>query len=114
MSEKLHVRHLIPFGDEEWVGPSMTFYKWLPDGESEVLVRQRDDITVRLWVDKDCVASLTPVDEEYISRWVNVSVNKVYVDVEISGVSDNLAAFIYHERDSPREIHHGVQPEDEE
>lgn len=114
MSKTLYIQYAIPFGDEGWVGPRMTFYQWLPDGENEGLIRQKNNITVRLWVDKDCIANLNQIDEEYISRWTNVSVNKVYVDIEILDVSEDLAEFIYHERDSPREVHHGISPEHEE
>lgn len=114
MSKILKVRYLIPFSDEEWVGPRMTFYQWLPDGENEFLIRQKDNTTARLWIDKDCVDSLTPVNEEYIRQWVNVSVNKVHVDIEITDVSEDLAAFIYNERDSPRNIHHDISPAHEE
>jgi hypothetical protein len=111
MSKTLRVQYLIPFSDEEWEGSCMTFHRWLPDGENECLIRQQDNITARLWFDGNCVASLYPVDKEEISKSIKVFVSKVYVDIRIANVSEELAAFIYDERDSPRNIHYGINPD---
>ncbi len=114
MTENLTVRYTIPISDEEWGGPSVAFYKWLPDGEAEALVRERDDLTTRLWLNRDCVASLGKVDDDTISRWVNITISKVYIEVFARNVSDELARFIYDERESWKNIHHGLNPESEE
>jgi hypothetical protein len=89
-------------------------YQWLPDDKNECLIRQVDNITARLWIDKNCVNSLTPVDEENIRQWVNIPVNKVHVDITIADVCEELAAFIHDERERPRNIHHGISPDHEE
>jgi len=111
---KIHIRYLIPFANEEWVDQRITFYQWLPDGKNEVLIRQRDNITARLWIDKDFISVVTSIEEEEISRCVNLPINKVYVEVEVSEISEALARFVYDERDSPMGTHHGISPECEE
>jgi hypothetical protein len=114
MAKTLTIRHTIPISDEKWAGPYVTFYQWLPTGETEALVRETGDYTARLWIDRKCVASLSPVDDESLSRWVNITVQRVYVDVIVRGISDELAKFIHDERESPRGVHYGIGPEHED
>lgn len=114
MTQSLTIAYEIPLSDEEWAGPCVTFYRWLPNGKSEALVRERDDYTTRLWIEKNCVASLSEVDDTEISRWVNITVKKVYVEVLVRNVDDNLVRFIHDERDHPRGKHHGINPDDED
>jgi hypothetical protein len=110
----LTVRHLIPFGTEPWGERFVNFYQWAPADESEALVRKTPGYEARLWFDRSCIDAMAPADDDDISRWVNVRVGKVYVDVLIDGVPDELALFIRNERDSPRIVHHGITPEQEE
>ena len=111
MTKSLTIQYAIPLSDEDWGEPYVTFYQWLPSGASEALVRERGDYSARLWIDRECVVSLSPVDDEYLSRWVNITVGKVHVDVTVRNIPDELAKFIYDERESPREVHHGIEPE---
>lgn len=110
----LTVRHLIPFGTEPWGARFVNFYQWAPAGESEALVRRTPAPETRLWFDRSCIDAMTPADDDYISRWVNVNVGKVYVDVLLDGIPDELALFIRDERDSPRMMHHGITSEQPE
>ena len=112
MSQILTIEFVVPFGDDDW-GPFMTFYQWLPAGRSEALTKETAGLTARIWVDKDCLSSQECSADEYISRWQNVSVKQAHVDVEVRGVSDVLANFVYDERDSPKRIHHGICPADD-
>lgn len=109
---ELTVRHRIPIGDGVWAGPSAIFSQWLP-GVERPLVRTRGTSTTRLWIDASCVQSLSHIDDDYIRNWVNVRVSHVFVDVVLSDVDAELSRFIFDERESPWEVHHGLQSNDE-
>ncbi len=114
MAGTLTIRHIIPTSEGRF-DPYVTFNRWLPSGEKDALIRTRDNFTARLWIDKSCVESPSPLTEEYISEWVNICVNKIYVDVEVQNVPEDLITFIYDERDRPKgEIHHGIKPKDKD
>ncbi|WP_250124929.1 hypothetical protein [Chroococcidiopsis sp. CCMEE 29] len=111
MTKSLTIHHEITVSDEEWLGPFITFNQWLPNEELEALIRERDNYIARLWIGRDCVASLEELEDNYISRWVNIRVRKVYVEVVVCNISEELAKFIYDERESSRGIHHGMGPD---
>jgi len=113
MSTTLIVHHIVPISDEPWGGPLIIFNQWLPNGEKEGLLRVEQDLTARLWLDLKCVSSLHEIDEGYIANWMNVKVNKVYIDVIVANVPDGLATFIFDERDAPKPMHHGMQPDED-
>jgi hypothetical protein len=111
MSQTILVRHTIPISDNESGGPHIYFYQWIPENADTILTRTLDNITSRLWLDRSCIG-LYPgeINDETLNKWGNISVSKVFVDVEIANVSDELAQFIYDEREGPRGLHHGIQP----
>ena len=107
------VRHLVPVSFEDWGGPCVDFYQWLPDSRADALIRQEGDIIGKLWLDYSCImTAFGPVDEEFIKKRVNLTVHKVYVDVTICNIDEDLLEFIFDERDAPKEIHHGIMPTD--
>jgi hypothetical protein len=107
----LTVRHLVPFGLGPWGNRFVNFHQWLPDGEPQAIVRKAAEHTTRLWFDRSCAVDIG-ADEE-LSQMINVRVRKVVVDVELEHVSDNLARFVYDEREAPRLVHYGVNPDQE-
>src|SRR3989304_7478652 len=110
MNKKLTIHFTIPVSEEEWGGHSITFYKWIPESDTETILLNIDDRTIKVSVDKACVSHHGEVNDELINSWVNISVTKLYIEVELHKVDSNLVAFIYDERESPKEIHHGIQP----
>lgn len=102
--KKIIVRYSVPCDP-------IQFFKWLPDGEEDILKREKEDFTARLWIDYSCVNRHgEELNEEVISKWANVTVNKVFIDVEVDNLPDELVDFIYDERESPRQTHHGLSP----
>jgi len=95
MSQNLLGHHTIPVSDEERGGLNVTFYKWIPESDDAALIRRVGNLTSRLWLDRSCVSSLTKINDEDLSRWVNIQVSKVFVDVAVTSVPDDLAQFIY-------------------
>lgn len=49
-------------------------------------------------------------DKEEIKIWLNLPINKIYVDVNVLGVPNKISNFIYNERDSPKQNHYGIKP----
>lgn len=106
----LTVRHLIPFGREPWGVRLLNFHRWLPAGEAQALVRQTPEYRARRWFDRSCLGHIALDDDDDLSRYINVRVGKVFVDVLIEDLADELAVFVRDERDAPRGIHHGATP----
>jgi len=104
------VRHLIPIEDDHGRQRRVTFLRWLPESESDVIVREEDNRIGRLWIDRSCLGFFEPVTDETLDRYINVLVDKVYIDIYVNDVDDELLRFIYDERESPQGIHPGVQP----
>jgi hypothetical protein len=112
MSKNITISFTISLSDEAWGGPSIIFHQWIPENDSDVIVVNDNSKEVRIYIDKSCVSKLGEVTDELISSWVNISVSKLKIEVILEDISDDLANFIYDERDSPKEIHHGLKPED--
>ncbi len=94
----------------ETFGSTMTFNRWIPREDNPIEFKN-EQFTLRLWIDKDCIFGKN--SDEEIAHWVNIMVNKIKVEINIQNVDDQLATFIYDERESSRDIHHGIQPTDE-
>ncbi len=109
----LTVRHLISIEDDHGRQRRIIFQRWLPESEADVIIRQEDNRTGRLWMDRTCLGFFEPVTEESLEGFITVLVDKVYVDIVVSDVDDEILGFIYDERESPQGIHHGVQPANE-
>ncbi len=113
MKKRITIRFTIPLSDTEWGGPSIIFYQWIPERDPEVLtITNSNNRSIRVCIDRTCVCSLHEVTDERINSWVNISVSKLKVEVVLNNIEDDLAKFIYEERESPRGIHHGMKPDD--
>lgn len=112
MSKILTISLTVPLSDEDWGGPCITFYQWIPEDLHDAIVVADGSRKVSITVDKSCVSSLGEVTDELIKSWVNISVSKFKIEVELKGIDDELLGFIYNERESPREIHHGIKPDE--
>ena len=97
MSRSIVVRLAIPVPQER----SVVFTHWLPLSDEDAITVLRDDLTLRLSLDMDCLGHVMDVPREGIPRYVNLHVSKLYVDATMD-VTNELAEFIYQERDRPR------------
>lgn len=113
MNKNITISFTIPLSDEEWAGPSICFYRWIPEKDSDVIVINNDNSKISIYIDKKCVSSLHEVTDERINSWANISVSKLKVEVLLNNIEADVANFIYDERESPREIHHGLKPGDD-
>lgn len=112
MSRKnLVIRSTISQGEDKWSGPYINFSKWMPES-TDVIVVEEKNISIRIWLDKDCIASPHDVDREQIKSYQNILVSQVYLDVQVNDVEEDLMMFIFNERDRPKNIHHGITPDD--
>jgi len=112
MPKNLTVRHVIPVIGEGETESAITFYRWLPTRKEDALIVKKGNHIVRLWIDNRCIR-WGALGEEEIKNWVNIPVYKVYIDVEIQDLPDELVKFIYDESERPKEIHHGIKPGEE-
>ncbi len=55
----LTVRHMIPIEDKHGSQANVTFLRWLPESESDVIIRQEDHRIGRLWMDISCLGFLS-------------------------------------------------------
>jgi hypothetical protein len=97
MSKSLLIRMSIPLPTQSIVPvSSFTFHYWLPMTEDEFITVCDDDITLTFWFDMTCLSHVTPIDEGELSNHVNVLAGKVYVDVTVSDLAEELVDFIMH------------------
>lgn len=114
MSKAINISLVIPLSDEDWGGPYITFYKWIPEDLSDAIVLSKNSKEISISIDKSCVSTLREVTDELISNWVNVSVAKINVEVVVKDVDEDLVGFIFDERESHKDIHHGLKPGEHE
>lgn len=112
MANNITVQFTIPFSDDEYSGPSVTFYKWIPEGHEFNLVRKVDNLTITLSFDKTCVSQIGDVSDEGIQRTMNNRIYKVYAKADLGEIESELASFIFDERDSAFGKHYGLLPDD--
>lgn len=91
---------------------NVVFYQWIPENTSDEILIDKDGAIIRIWVERNCVNSLSDVTDETISSHIDNRINKIYVEVEFCDIDENLSEFIYGERDRPKRIHHGITPKD--
>ncbi|WP_078082935.1 hypothetical protein [Microbulbifer mangrovi] len=109
MGKTINIRFVVPLSDEEWGGPSIHFFKWIPEDLSDAIVINDGSKNVSISIDKSCVTSLHELTEERISNWVNILVSKLIVNVEVVDVDDDFAAFIFNESITTSETHDNPQ-----
>lgn len=111
MDKKITIKYVIPVSNEnENLDKGIKFYCWIPS-EDDALEIENQKIKSKIWVDDSCI-DLPPGSPQEIKNWVNVSVEKVYLEITLI-VDSILAQFIYDERDRRYQKHHGIQPDDE-
>jgi len=112
MSKNILLHFEIPLGKDIF-GPTMTFNRWIP-GEENPINFKDEQFNLRLWVDEDCI--FPKGSDEFVPDWINTDingVNKIKAEIQIQNIDDELATFIYDERESSRGMHHGIKPTDE-
>jgi hypothetical protein len=97
MSKDLLIRLEIPVPTQPiHPHPGLIFHRWLPSKESDELSFDEDTFKVKLWFDMSCIDDgfKGTFTEEEMSKWLNVTISKVYTDVVAKDVSDDLVEFI--------------------
>ncbi len=107
----------IPVDDRYQNRPFIHLYKWLPE-KSGVLILNGDSMEVKIHIDKSCThssvaANRNPTDEDIKQRY-DIHVSKIIVEVIKKDISDDIANFIFDERESPYGTHYGLKPEEKE
>lgn len=114
MSKNILLRFEILLGEDIFGPTTMTFNRWIP-GEANPIEFENQQFNLRLWTDEDCI--FPKLSNEFDpSFWINNDingVNKIKAEIQIQNTDDELATFIYDERESSRSIHHGIQPTNE-
>jgi hypothetical protein len=98
------INHRVPISGEPGSG-ALIFSQWLPEGIEGGLYVPGDPLELRIWLDRTCVRSpmREPLTDELISKWVGMPVESLFVDVTVTGVADELAAFVQAKQDWLRE-----------
>lgn len=93
---QLSISLKIPFECNPSIGlmPALTFSHWLPMGDKHAIYCEEGDIRLKLWFDEKCTwwASQPTADE--LKSHHNVLAHRIYVDIEVTHVSEDLAAYI--------------------
>ena len=116
MTTDIAIRLEIPFSPNEHEFSFPQFSHWLPLEEDQVLKVDRDGITVRLWFAPDCLlgserSALERDGLAELEKWVNIRVHKIHA-CATSGISGELAQFIYENRDWPRRGPNSIPADD--
>jgi hypothetical protein len=100
---KILITHNVPLSGES-EGGALIFSQWLPEGIEQALQIPGDAVETRVWLDRTCVRSLThePLTDDLISKWVNMPVERLFVDITAGDIAEDLAAFIRDKQDWPR------------
>lgn len=83
-------------------GSAVVVSRWIPLSEDDWFTVEAQGLEFRVWFDEDCVALLEDVSDLDIERQVNIWLDTICLDVMIPDVSDELAQFVYEERDRPQ------------
>src|SRR5205809_1136441 len=96
MTKPVLARLTIALIDEApfWKWEPLTFRFWLPLREEDALTANEGDVKLRFWIDKQCLQHLAEVNLDEISRYANIFVGKMNVEVSGMVVSDPLADVI--------------------
>ncbi len=94
MPKDILVRLKVPFQSRIDSVPTVIFNRWLPVNEDDALVFAENDLQLKIWFDITCASGAFPIAEDELSRLVNVPTYRVFVDVTLKDMPDDLAAFI--------------------
>lgn len=101
MGEDILVRFEIPILADEIVNtPDMVFTHWMPLDEDEFIVVREEDATLKLWFDRSCWNRVTHAGGD-IPRHRNVLVNKIFADVTLHNIPNELIDYIKLTASSP-------------
>ncbi|MCP4367149.1 MAG: hypothetical protein GY797_03390 [Deltaproteobacteria bacterium] len=110
-NNSLKIYFTVPFDDQS-SSQSIVFSQWIPDNESDILIKQYEGVTVSISFDIKCVSSLGDVTKEEISCSNTNYISKLYAVADLGKIDNELTSFIFDERDSATGKHHGILPED--
>lgn len=111
-NNSLKIHFTVPFGDKT-SSQSIVFSQWIPDNKSDVLIKQYEGVTIRLYFDIKCVSMLGDVTKEGIKSSNTNYVSKLYAVANLNEINSELTSFIFNERDSASGKHHGIVPGNE-
>ncbi len=97
--------------NEEFTDPDMYFKRWIPTDANPIIV-YKYNFKLALHIDEDCISTLG--SDFDIETWNNISINAVKIKIKIKDVNDELASFIFDERDNRSGVHHGFQPDNQQ
>lgn len=74
--------------------PAMHFSRWLPITADESIIVREDDLRLEFWFDESSTEWATRIEKEEFSQYTSVPAHRVFADVTIENVPDELANFI--------------------
>lgn len=83
-------------------GKSVVVCRWIPFSEDDWFMVEVQGLEFQVWFDEDSVYLVKDLPEEDIERHDNIPLGIIYLDVKIPDVRNELAEFVYQERDRPR------------
>ncbi|MBI4487943.1 MAG: hypothetical protein HY694_02565 [Deltaproteobacteria bacterium] len=75
-------------------GAPLMFYCWLPMGRDQGIKYHKDTYHLLLWLDENCTTWAPGAAAEDISNWANVTVYRIYADVTVDNVEDDLIGYM--------------------
>ena len=100
MTKDIVVHMEIPLLADQLVStPALIFASWLPEKENEFITVDDEIGVLKLWFDRRCWSSSGR--GHAVSEHINVLVSKIYADVMIADLSDDLVAYIKLTADQP-------------
>ena len=101
MSQNILVRLEIPLLADPIVNtPRFTFTRWMPLAHDESIVIESEDYVLKLWFDEGCWGRVTHAGGS-INKHKNVLVDKVFADVTLLNVPDDLVEYIEQTASAP-------------
>ena len=99
---KLRILHRVPLVGQRG-GASLLFNQWIPENEASAITVERDGMRIAVSVDRTCVDSMhDDITDELISRWLNIRVVALLVEVVVADIPDDLGAFIVEKERWPK------------
>jgi hypothetical protein len=90
---ELRIHHRVALKSSSGGEGTLVFKCWLPGPENPIAF-ELYAMRVAVTVDKSCVDAFEEVTDELISRWGNIRVRSVLIDVIVSDVDDDMCDFI--------------------
>lgn len=91
------------------IEPALIFSHWLPIKEYDFIRIDKENMMLKFWFDLKCTMHLGELDEAELSRWTNVGAIKIFADVTVKKVRNELLEYIknrdYSKPPKPEEQH---------